>query len=181
MINLYRRFISNCSTILNPLTNLLQRKNKSITLESKPQQAFDAAKSALANFTKLIFIENNPQARLRLTTDASDAGVGAAVEQESNAQCKPIAFFSEKLSPTQSRYSTFSRELLAIYLAIKHFTIFTDHKPLTTAIQNSSDKYTARELRHLDYISQFTTDLRYVKGENNSVADTLSRTEHFRG
>ena len=44
-------------------------------------------------------------------------------------------------------------------------------------MQNISDKYTACELRHLDYISQFTTDLRYVKGENNTVTDTLSRTE----
>ena len=100
--------------------------------------------------------------------------------------CKPTAFFSAKLSPTQSRYSTFSMELWEIYLTIKHFrhllgdrnfSIFTDHKPLTTAMQNSSNKYTAHELKHLDYISQFTTDLRYVKGENNTVADTLSRTE----
>ena len=169
MIDFYRRFIP----ILNPLTTLFQRKDKSITLESKPLQVFCSAKIALANFTKLTFIENNPQARLRLTTDAPDTGVGAVVEQESNAQCKPIAFFSAKLSPTQSKYSTFSRESLATYLAIKHFRhllegqhfpIFTDYKLLTTAMQNSSDKYTAHELRHLDYISQFTTDLRYVKG-----------------
>ena len=106
------------------------------------------------------------------------------VEQESNAQCRPTAFFSAKHSPTQSRHSTFSRELLAIYMAIKlfwhllkgrHFSIFTDHKPLTTAMQNSSDKYTAHELRHLDYISQFTIDLRYIKSENSTAADTLSR------
>ena len=119
------------------------------------------------------------------SSDVSDTGVGTAVEPESSAQCKSVAFSSAKLSPTQSRYNTFSRELLAIYLAIKHFqhlegrhfSIFTDHKPLTTAMHNNSDKYTAHEFRHLDYISQFTTDLRYVKGENNTVADTLSRTE----
>ena len=60
MINFYRWFIPNCLTISNPLTNLLQRKNKSITLESKPLQAFRSAKTALASFTKLTFIENNP-------------------------------------------------------------------------------------------------------------------------
>ena len=118
-------------------------------------------------------------------TDASDTRIGAVVEQELIAQRKPIAFFSVKFSPAQSRYSTFSRELLVIYLFIKHFrhllgqhfTIFTNHKPLTTAIYNSSNEYTAREIRHLDYTSQFTTDLRYVKGENNTVAISLSRTE----
>ena len=62
-------------------------------------------------------------------------------------------------------------------LESQHFAIFPDHKPLTTAMYNSSDKYTAREIRHLDYISQFTTDLRRIKGENNTVADTLSKIE----
>jgi hypothetical protein len=50
-----------------------------------------------------------------------------------------LAFFSHKLSPTESRYSTFNRELLAAFQAVKHFgfflegcpfTLFTDHKTL---------------------------------------------------
>lgn len=56
------------------------------------------------------------------------------------------------------------------------FTIFTDHKPLTMAMNNSSDKYTSREIRHLDYISQLITDLHNIKGENNALANTLSQT-----
>lgn len=53
--------------------------------------------------------------------DALESWVGAIVEQELNSQHKPIMFFSAKLSPAQSQCSTFSYELLAIYLAIKHF------------------------------------------------------------
>ena len=34
---------------------------------------------------------------------------------------KPLGFFSKKLKPAETRYSTFGRELLGIYLAIKHF------------------------------------------------------------
>ena len=186
MINFYRRFIPKCSTILQPLTNLLQRKNRNISLETDALHAFNAAKTALVNFTKLSYIKDDPKTHLALTTDASDAGVGAVVEQEYDSQRKPIAFFSAKLSPAQRRYSTFSRELLAIYLAVKHFrhllegrdfVIYTDHKPLTTAMRTNSDKYTAREIRHLDYLSQFSTDIRHVKGKDNTVADTLSRTD----
>lgn len=33
------------------------------------------------------------------------------------------------------------------------------------------------DLWHLDYISQFTTDLRHIRGVDNSVANTLSRIE----
>src|SRR5699024_3939812 len=34
---------------------------------------------------------------------------------------------------------------------------------------------TPRQFRHLDYISQFTSDIQHIKGLNNVVADTLSR------
>ena len=55
------------------------------------------------------------------------------------------------------------------------FCVYTDHKPLTHAFNRSLDKYSPHEIRHLDYISQFTSDLRYIKGKENVVADTLSR------
>ena len=75
-----------------------------------------------------------------------------------------------KLNTAQRKYSTFSRELLAIYLSIRHFrhliegrdfTVFTDHKPLTDALHVNTEKYTLRDTRQLDYISQFTSDIRY--------------------
>ena len=70
--------------------------------------------------------------------------------------------------PRETRYSTFNRELLAVYLAVKYFRYFvkgrqfhvlTDHKPLVFALQSHSDRYTPRQLRHLDFISQFTSDI----------------------
>ncbi len=90
----------------------------------------------------------------------------------------------KKLLPAETRYSTFDRELLAIYLSIKHFRHFvegrqfhisTDHKPLIYALNTKSDSHSPRQARHLDYISQFTTDIRHVKGTLNVVADALSR------
>ena len=113
MINFYGRFIPHCSTILQPLTN--------ISLETDALYAFNAAKTALVNFTKLSYIKDDPQTRLTLTIYASYAGLGAVVEQECDSQRKPIAFFSAKHSHARRRYSTFSRELLTIYLAVKHF------------------------------------------------------------
>ena len=73
-----------------------------------------------------------------------------------------------------------------MYLAIKHFRhfiegrqfkVFTDHKPLTYSLSTHSDRYTPRQVRHLDYISQFTTDIQHISGHNNPVADALSRIE----
>ncbi len=57
---------------------------------------------------------------------------------------QPLGFFSRKLDSTQVKYSAFDRELLACFQAICHFpfmlegrrfTLYTDHKPLTTAVR----------------------------------------------
>ena len=90
------------------------------------------------------------------------------------------------MTPAETRYSTFDRELLAVYLAIRHFRhllegrhfhVLTDHKPLTYALNTRSDRHSPRQARHLDYISQFTSTIRHVHGLDNVVADTLSRIE----
>ena len=94
----------------------------------------------------------------------------------------PISFFSRKLTPTETRYSTFDRELLAVYLAIRHFLegtcrsfhVLTDHKPLKFALNARFDRHSPRQARQLDYISQFTSTIR---GLDNTVADALSRIE----
>ena len=59
----------------------------------------------------------------------------------------------------------------------KQFHVLTDHKPRTYAKHSNSDKYSPRESRHLDFISQFTSDIRQIKGKDNAVADALSRIE----
>jgi hypothetical protein len=51
-------------------------------------------------------------------TDASDIAVGTVLQQYVDGTWHPIYFFSKKMKPTETRYSTFDRELLAIYLAI---------------------------------------------------------------
>jgi cleavage and polyadenylation specificity factor subunit 1 len=98
---------------------------------------------------------------------------------------QPLAFFSKKLSPAQQKYSAYDRELLWMYEAVKHFrmlearlfTIFTDHKPITYAFQQNRDKCSPRQFNHLDFIAQFTTDIRHIFGQDNVVADDLSRVK----
>nr|VZH99319.1 unnamed protein product [Spirometra erinaceieuropaei] len=147
---------------------------------------FEEAKKALADAIMLHHLSSKAHAQLILTTDASSSAVGAVLHQQVNNQLQPLAFFSQKLQPAQTRYGTFSRELLAIYLAIRHFrhlledrdfSVQTDHKPLTYALKAKPDRYSPREVRHLDYISQFTAGIRYVRGSDNVVADALSRPD----
>ncbi len=61
---------------------------------------------------------------MRGVCDASDIAVGAVLQQLIDDVWCPISYFSKKLKPSETRYSTFDRELLAMYLAIKHFRHF---------------------------------------------------------
>ncbi len=114
-------------------------------------------------------------------TDASDVAVGAVLQEYIKEQWCPLAFFSRTLKPAETRYSTYDRELLESYLAIKHFRYFlegrgfhvlTDHKPLIYALSSRFDRHSPRQVRHC---SQFTSDIRHVQGSANSAADALSR------
>nr|VZI23144.1 unnamed protein product [Spirometra erinaceieuropaei] len=57
----------------------------------------------------------------------------------------------------------------------------TFRSTLTTSLsltpEAKPDRYSPREVRHLDYISQFTADIRYVRGSDNVIADALSRPD----
>ena len=59
----------------------------------------------------------------------------------------------------------------------RHFIVLTDHKPLTFAFHQRKDKCSPRQFNQFDFISQFTTDIRHISGQDNIVADTLSRVE----
>ncbi|CAB0044534.1 unnamed protein product [Trichogramma brassicae] len=124
---------------------------------------------------------------LALHTDASNTAIGAALSQRhADDDWTPLGFFSQKLSPTQQRYSTYDRELLAIFEAIKYFqrilegrsfTIMTDHRPLSFALEQKSDKFSPRQSRQLDFISRFDAKIVYTPGDENPVADALSRID----
>ena len=62
----------------------------------------------------------------------------------------------------------------SFFLKGREFHVLTDHKPLTFAIKNMSNSKTARQTRHLPYISEFTSDIRHIKGRENEAAGALS-------
>lgn len=189
MLNFYRKFIPAAATTQAPLHALLTDKVKGshpVRIVGEALTAFEQCKSSLCQATLLAHPDLN--AKIALVTDASDTAIGAALHQFKNDNWEPLAFFSRKLSPSQVKYSPYDRELLAIYegiryfrhmLEARHFTIYTDHKPICYAFATRKDKCSPRQFRHLDYISQFTTDIRHISGKDNVVADTLSRIEEL--
>nr|XP_057908117.1 uncharacterized protein LOC131104680 [Doryrhamphus excisus] len=184
MVNFYNRFLPRAAHLLQPLYAALRQKKANDPLDwtSERVQAFQQAKSALADAALLA--HPVAAAPVALTTDASDIAVGAVVEQRVEGVWQPLAFFSRKLRDNERKYSVFDRELLALYLACRHFrfllegrqfTAYVDHKPLTFAMSKVTEPWSARQQRHLAAISEFTTDIQHVAGKANPVADCLSR------
>ena len=100
-----------------------------------------------------LLVHPKPDALTNIMSDASYNAVGAVLQQFINDKWCPVAFFSKKLKSAETKYSTFDRELLAVYLAIKQFrhfvegrqfSITTDHKPLTFVLFTKSSKLTPR-------------------------------------
>jgi cleavage and polyadenylation specificity factor subunit 1 len=191
ILNYYHRFVPNLAQTLVPLHDLLRfakpRRKGSVAPSAKLQwspdsiAAFETARRTLAHATLLS--HPRPGTELAVRTDASSMACGSVLEQFVDDNWQPLAFFSRRLRPAETRYSTFDRELLAIYLAVRHFRhilegrqfcVYTDHKPLTFALQSRTVR-TARQTNHLSFIAEFTSDIRYLPGRENAIADSLSR------
>jgi hypothetical protein len=182
MVNFYRRFLPGIAKVLLPLTEALKGSPKTLLWPPAAAAAFEAAKAALVAAVPLA--HPAPDAVLSLATDASDTHVGGVLQQLQGGSWQPLAFFSKKLSGAGLRYSTFDRELLAAFSAIRHFrfllegrkfSLLTDHKPLVTALFRTTPPWSARQQRQLSLIAEFTSDIRHTPGVQNVVADALSR------
>ncbi|KII70333.1 Retrovirus-related Pol polyprotein [Thelohanellus kitauei] len=139
---------------------------------------------SLANGTFLVIPEFD--STLALTIDTSAVAVAAVLEQYVDKSWQPLSFFSRTLKPAEQKHSFFDREFLSLSLAIRHFqyhlegrsfVAYTDHKPLTFAINKASEPWSVRQQRHLTSISGYTTNIQHVSGKHNVVADALFRIE----
>ena len=162
------------SELLAPLTSMTSKESKWNWTEVH-QKNFDLIKNIIAKEVLLAYPNFNN--RFDIHTDASQTQLGAVISQDN----KPIAFYSRKLNPAQTRYTTTEKELLSIVETLKEFRnillgqqirVYTDHKNLTYKQFN-----TDRVMRWRLIIEEFSPELVYIQGERNIVADALSRLD----
>jgi hypothetical protein len=139
------------------------------------QKAFDQMKKVISREVLLAYPDFNQ--KFVIHTDASHYQLGAVISQNG----KPIAFYSRKLKPEQTRYTTTERELLSIVETLKEYRnillghqieVHTDHKNLTYKQFN-----TERVIRWRLILEEFGPELKYIQGSKNVVADLLSRLD----
>ena len=93
-----------CTPWPNSLNLLLSKSSrKDLTWTDAATSAFTAVKNALADI--ILLVHPKPGAPTCIMMDASDAAVGAVLQQYMNGLWLPLAYFSHTLKPAQVRYS----------------------------------------------------------------------------
>lgn len=179
-IGYYRRFIRHATELMEPLQRAMPTKERPNALKEADiatlQAAMGAVREQLRGAATLSFPDFHRP--FQIYSDASDVGIGGVLQQEG----RPVAFFSRRLSDTERRYSVPKREAMAIVECLDYFNgitgdtlvfLYTDHKPLVYIFEHAQRqsivaRWLARALMH-------NVVVRHIEGEQNKIADLLSR------
>jgi len=181
LVNYLGRFINHLSSITQPLRKLTVKDVPWIWGETE-DNCFNKLKSIVSSDSVVSHFKTGLP--IKVVTDASPVGLGAILLQDQgNANYKPVCYISRSLSNVEQRYSQTEREALAVvwaceklhlYLYGKKFRIETDHKPLI-GLFNVNGNRSARIDRWSLRLLQYDFDLSYIPG-NDNPADILSRS-----
>ena len=185
MVNYYGKFLPDLATTLAPLYQLL-RKSANWRWRQKQRNAFNHVKDLLHSGRVLTHFDDSLP--LVLACDASPYGLGAVLFHEmANGEEKPVGFASRTLSKAESNYSHLNKEALAIiygvkkfhqYLHGRHFSIKTDHKPLTHIFSETRATLTmasGRIQRWALILGGYDYSIRYREGKNMANANARTR------
>ncbi len=169
-------------------------------LTPKARLAFTRLRQA---FTEAPILHHfDPERHIRIETDASGYAIGGMFSQLTSdhfpsesyenfsskssdvGQWHPVAFFSRKMIPTETRYETHNQELLAIVEIFKtwrHYLegwkyevlVLTDYNNLRRFMDTKS--LSSKQARWAQELSRYHFWIDYCQGKVNAAADALSR------
>ena len=174
MCSYYRNFIPMFSDTAQPL-NRLTKKGQAFQWGEEQQVAFETLKRTLCD--KVVLDHPNYELPFVIFTDASKYGVGAVLTQNG----RPLWFASRSLTDTEQNYDVREQEAIAVLFGLEKFkpyffgmpvTVLTDHGNLRWLMDH---RQSGRLSRWQMFLQQFDLTIKYVPGDRNPVADTLSR------
>lgn len=185
LVNFYRRFLPNLSSLLRPL-HLLLCEGKKWEWGQDQQDAFTACKHLVTSAPVLVHF--NPAKPVCLSCDASPYGIGAVLaHKDTEGREHPIAFASRSLSKAEQNYSQLDKEALALVFGVERFHQYlwgipfqahTDHKPLLGLLGANKPvpvQASPRVIRWALKLSAYKYELIYKPGKELGHADALSR------
>ena len=184
LVQYLAHFLPDVSAFTSPLESIC-KNGQSFQWRPIHQACLDRIK-ALANKTPILKpIDPKSNEPIWVITDASVYGIGAMYGQGPDWRtCRPAGFMSKKFSSTQRSYRTYEQEALGVIEALmkwedrligRKFYIATDHEALTKMRTAIRDTKNPRLIQWAEYIDHFDAEIIHVEGEQNKVADYLSR------
>jgi len=182
----FRKFIPNFAAKAKSLTDLTSKR-----VPQNIQSVWTAEHTVVLDQLKADLIQacNYPLHTVKfdrpfdIYVDASAGHVGGIlVHTDEQGVEYPVAFFSNKLTPTQRNWATIEREAYAVLQAVNKYkqwtyntkvTVHSDHNPLT--FLTSTAPKSAKLMRWSLALAEFNMEFKYRSGKSNIPADTLSR------
>ena len=181
-------YFPHLASIAAPLTSLSSGRRKFIWT-TEAEEAMHLIQQKCMEAT--VLMPWSDERETRITTDASDVGLGAVLEQKVDDAWRPIEFWSRKLKPAETRYSATDKEWLAVVEAVsnhwrhllegREVIVRTDHRPLLGKLSSASSipPLLHRHARWIERLSPFLIRWEHISGKDNQIADALSRTPEF--
>ena len=193
--NHYSGYVRMYAELSGPLHKMLQvgkfngRKGSKKKIASTPEaeDAFSCLKERLLGQLELFLVD--PAKGFVLRTDTSDYAVGAVLEQiRDDGSHVLVAFCSRILAEGQRRtWTAREKETYAIVCALRNWSgniglqpvvVCTDYQSLQSWHKEHADTLSgqaARRARWHETFANFNLSVVYVPGEDDTVADCLSR------
>ncbi|KAI0994989.1 hypothetical protein K3495_g13191 [Podosphaera aphanis] len=169
------------------MSNLLKKEStqKPFKFDDEAQKSFENIKNSFASSPMLR--QWDPHLKGILETDASGGGISGILSQKYNGVKRPVAFWSRKIQPEETRYGTPDQELLAVVDALIHFRvylegaqhkilIYSDHANLRYFI--STIRPNRRQSGYIGKLAGYDFEIYHCEGKKNP-ADAPSRRPDY--
>lgn len=180
MVNYVGKFMKNLSDVTEPLRGLIH-KNVEWYWREEQQKSFETIKRMIKTAPVLKFYDVNKP--VKLSVDASSFAMGCCLMQDN----QPVAYATKALTKGQQILPQIVKEAMAIrfgckkfheYIYGKELEVESDHKPLETIFKKPITNAPMRLQKILWDVLPYAPRVKYVRGSEIPIADTLSRDCH---
>ncbi|XP_065325868.1 protein NLRC3-like [Pelmatolapia mariae] len=182
MVNFIGKFIPSLAARTVHLRQLLHNGCK-FRWSKELENEWQRLKKTLTTGPVLAYFD--PKRKTKVSTDASQAGIGAVLLQAYGDHWRPVAYASRAMTETESRYAQIEKETLGLVFGFEKFHTYvyglptfvaeTDHKPLIAIIKKNLSEMSPRIQRLMMKLQRYDFNLIYTPGKRIVLADVLSR------
>ena len=175
----YRRFVEHFAAVAAPL-HAITGANSQFRWDEEQQSAFEELKRRLGAASVLAYPDR--QAEVILSPGHHGAGVGAVLSQRTPEGERTVAYMSTVMSPSQTRYCSTRRELLALVTALRHFRPYLYGRKVIVRVDRSALEWLhalkdppGLPARWSDTLAGYDLDVQHRPGEDHAADRGIQR------